>query len=102
VNQAALLLYGAVSKGELLGSLGRTLSDESLPGFRNELLRVANGELSFHGESFVRTLGGELRNVLIDWVVSPGYEQTYGKVLVTLSDVTDLRQAQEGKIQGNL
>ncbi|HEU0291761.1 MAG TPA: PAS domain S-box protein [Anaerolineales bacterium] len=95
VNQAALIMYEASSKAELLGSLGNSFPNEELTGFKNELLTVAKGELGFRAESSVLTFRGHLRNVIINWIVLPGYEQTYAKVLVTLSDITDLRQAQE-------
>ena len=99
VNRAALLLYGASSKPDLMGSLRNTFPREAVAGFKDELLQVAKQGLSFHGESFVRTFDGQLHRVIVDWTVLPGYEQTYEKVLVTLSDITDLRQAQE-KYQG--
>ena len=95
VNQASVSMNRAFSKADLLGSLGNRFPEEALAGFKNELLRVAKGELSFHAESCVRTFDGQLRQVIIDWTVPPGYEQTYEKVLVTLSDITDLREAQE-------
>ena len=95
VNQAAVRMYEASTKAELLGSFENTFPSQALIGFRNELVTVAKGELTYRSESLVETFHGNMREVAVHWTVAPGYEQTYAKVLVTLSDITDLRRAQE-------
>lgn len=95
VNQAALKLYQAESKSDLLGGLNKTFPLDSLMGFKDELRTIAKDGLSFQTESKVETLQGNLRDVVINWVVVPGYEQTYAKVLVSLIDITERKQAEE-------
>jgi PAS domain S-box-containing protein len=95
VNQAALLQYEVTSKSELLGGLEKTFLPEALLGFKNEILVVARGESGFHSETTLRTFKGNIRNVTINWAVAPGYEQSYSKVLVSLTDITERKQAED-------
>lgn len=95
VNRAALKLYEAASKSDLLGGLYKTFPSDSLIGFKDELLTIAKGELNFQSESNARTLQGKLRDVFVNWVVAPGHEQTYANVLVSLTDITERKQAEE-------
>ena len=95
VNQAALKLYEARNKLELLGNLDKTFPTDSLPGFKNELLLIAKGTLEYQSESTVYSLLGNRRIVSLNWAVVPGNEQSYSKVLVSLIDVTERKQAEE-------
>ena len=95
VNQAALRLYEARNKFELLGNLDKTFPQESLLGFKDELLAIANGGLEFRSQSTVHSLLGNRRIVSVYWTVAPGNEQSYSKVLVSLIDITERKQAEE-------
>ena len=52
VNRAAFKLHRAESKDELIGSLTRTFTENSYRVFREELIALASGNLSFGGLSF--------------------------------------------------
>ncbi|MBE7433014.1 MAG: PAS domain S-box protein [Anaerolineales bacterium] len=95
VNRAALGLYETDRKSELLGGLQKTFPEESLRNFKNELLTIASGGLVYRSESRVQTFQDRERNVLIDWVVAPGHERDYSKVLVSLTDITERKLAEE-------
>ncbi len=96
VNRAALTLHAAANKEELLAGLVNTFTPESFDTFRQELVRLWNGETGMTGDAVVKTLAGVPRNVTVYYSVCPGYEETLSKVLVSLADITERKQAEEG------
>lgn len=101
VNTAAIRLYGAREKNELLGSLADILPTLSIEQFESELLNIASGKLAFERENIDHTLHGEEIHVSVHWSVAPGYEENLAKVIVSTVDVTERRRAEE-KIQHHL
>jgi PAS domain S-box-containing protein len=95
VNSAAIGLHGASSKEALLAGLVDTFTQESFETFRRELVSLWNGGTQMAEDAVVKTLDGELRHVTIYFGVCPGYETTWGKVIVSLVDITDRKQAEE-------
>ncbi len=94
VNRAALELHGAESEQALLAGLTNTFTPESFDTFREELVCLWQGGTQLHRDAVVRTLAGELRNVSVYFAVCPGYEATLGKVIVSLIDITERKQAE--------
>jgi diguanylate cyclase (GGDEF)-like protein/PAS domain S-box-containing protein len=94
VNRATLETYQAESKEQLLADLSKVLGPESLIPFKKELLTLARGETSFGNETINYTLRGERRVVFVRLTVAPGSEQTWAKVFVSISDITERRQAE--------
>jgi diguanylate cyclase (GGDEF)-like protein/PAS domain S-box-containing protein len=94
VNRATLEMYQAESKAQLLADLSKVLGPESLIPFKEELLALARGETSFENETVNYTLRGERRVVFVRLTIAPGYEQTWSKVFVGISDITERRQAE--------
>ena len=101
VNGAALKMYHARDKAELLGSLTDILIDPSPTQFEPELIRIAEGRFEFEREGVDQTRTGETIYVNIHWSVAPGYEDNLAKVIVSITDVTERKQAEE-KIQRQL
>jgi diguanylate cyclase (GGDEF)-like protein/PAS domain S-box-containing protein len=94
VNQATLDMYQAESKAQLLADLSKVLGPESLIPFKEELLALARGKTFFENETVNYTLRGERRSIFIRLTVAPSYEQTWAKVFVGISDITERRQAE--------
>jgi diguanylate cyclase (GGDEF)-like protein/PAS domain S-box-containing protein len=92
VNHATLELYQAESKAQLLADLSKVLGPESLTPFREELLALAGGDMIFETEIINYTLRGKKLVVFVRLTVAPGYEQTWAKVFVGISDITERRQ----------
>jgi len=65
VNQATLNLYKAKSKKDLIGNLSKTFLPESLAVFKEELLAIIDGKNHFSKEAKVKTLEGEIVEVII-------------------------------------
>lgn len=96
VNQAALDLFGAETKTELLGNLDKFfVVDESLDVFREEMLALAEGQTRFESEITAFPLEGDPVHTLIRLSIAPGYEETWEKIFVSAIDITERRQAEE-------
>ena len=95
VNRATLKLFEAGSKAELLTGLDRFVPPESRHLFRGELVEIGQDRNAFGWEGVNCTLTGKRINVRVHWSVAPGYEETLARVLVSIEDVTERRQAQE-------
>jgi signal transduction histidine kinase len=93
VNQAACRVHGAASRDELLGSVTKIFTPNSLFGFRKELLALWNGEHELAFESEVRTLAGDVREVVIHWLVLPSSHDRLDRVIVSQEDITDRVEA---------
>ena len=94
VNRATLEMYQAESKEQLLADLSQVLGSESLIAFKEELLALVRGDMIFETELINYTLRGEKLIVFLRLTVAPGYEQTWAKVFVGISDITKRRQAE--------
>ncbi len=95
VNRAALRMHGAASKEELFDGLTRVFTPESYATFQQELVYLWNGKFEMAVDGVTQTLTGERRHVTAYWSVSPGYEQTLAKVLVSIVDITERKQLLE-------
>ena len=56
---------------------------------------MAEGRTVLDAETPIRTLQGEMRHVLLRWATAPGNEQSYAKVYVSQTDITDRKRAEE-------
>ena len=99
VNKATLDLLGAKDKDELLAAFPKIFTKDSLAMFREELITLAEGGLKFESEAVQRALTGEEKHVALQLIVAPGYEDTLGKVLVSLLDITERKLAHEALIK---
>lgn len=95
VNRKTLEMFGAKSKEELIQNLDKVFHDEMRAHFQKELTDLWNGKLSYETEGVNYTLSGEPLHVHLYLSVVPGYEQTLGRVLVALEDVTARRKAED-------
>ena len=94
VNRATLEMYQADNKTQLLTDLSQILGSESLVAFQEELLALIRGDMIFETELINHTLRGEKLIVFLRLTVAPGFEQTWSKVFVGISDITKRRQAE--------
>ncbi len=94
VNTATVRIFGAASKEELLGgALSTVFVPETFDSFREELIAIAEGQSYFEGETVIRTLTGERRDLLLTTTLPPEAED-YRSVLVSLMDITERKQAE--------
>ena len=93
VNQYTLHLFQADSKSALLGALDRIFLPETIEVFKEELIAAWEGRDLYRGHAPLRTLHGDELTVLFTLVV-PKREEDWQRVMITLTDVTALRQAE--------
>lgn len=95
VNRKTLEMFGASSREHLLENIGSIFRDEMRAHFRDELLHLWEGQLSYEAEGINYTLRGDPLYVRLHLSVFPGCENTFSRVLVALEDVTARRKAEE-------
>ena len=94
INQHTLTLFKAKSKQELLDNLDRVFRDDMREHYVTELLAHWQGELNWSGEGINYTLEGDPLNILLHWRILPGYEKTWGRVLVAIENISERVQAE--------
>ncbi|MGD8913854.1 MAG: AAA family ATPase, partial [Candidatus Thiodiazotropha sp.] len=95
VNHAALVLHEAKNKEIMLGGLPQIFLPETTDDYKNVLVSLMRGETNFHLEAKLQTITGRRHHVYAYLSVCPGYEENLGKVLVSLIDITGLKQAEQ-------
>lgn len=86
-NKASMRMFGAHTKTELLGSIGRFWPNESEPIFAASILTALSGRHAFSAEVALQTLTGKPLDVLFSASFPP--EAASGKgIFITLADVT--------------
>jgi PAS domain S-box-containing protein len=92
VNRAAMKLYRAESKDELLAGLAQIFGEQRYEVFVEELITLAEGGSSFESEAITQTLRGDENHVYLTLSIAPGHEQTWSRVLLSLSDITERKR----------
>jgi len=93
VNDITLEIFGARDKGELLGSLERVFTPQTLECFREELIALAEGQRHFECESTNQTLTGETLNVLTKVTFPP--EGRCDRLYFSVINTTERHRAEE-------
>ncbi|WP_372753269.1 ATP-binding protein [Labilibaculum sp.] len=93
VNKATLQLYNANSKEDLLGNLPKTFLPESLEVFKEELFSIIEGKNYFEKEARVKTLNGEIIDVIIKLFHHKNHKNHKYTAYVSTTDITKLKEA---------
>lgn len=94
INQHTLKMYGVPDRETFLANLPHFFRDDMRRHFREELLALWQGALTWSGEGINYTLQGNPFDVLLSWRILPGAEETWQDVLVSLEDLTVRRNAE--------
>lgn len=94
VNRATVELL-KFEKEELLKNLLLIFREETYIVFLEELVALAEGRKSFESEAVNRTKHGERLYVTLRLAVVPGHEDTWSRVLVSFTDITARKRAEE-------
>jgi diguanylate cyclase (GGDEF)-like protein len=95
VNRRTLELFRAGSKEALLSNLGRVFRDDMGTHFRDELIDMWDGKLAYQREGINYALTGDPVHIELFWAVLPGSEVTWERVLVSLTDITARKKAED-------
>lgn len=97
VNNAAVKLYKAKSKEDLLDNLPKVFTENSNTGFTKLLVDILLGKKEAEVESVNKTLDGHEINTLVKFNVIDGSEDTLENVVVSVENITDKKET-ENKI----
>ncbi|MBD3285390.1 PAS domain S-box protein [candidate division WOR-3 bacterium] len=93
VNKAAVKLYGAGSKQDLIKNVNRIFTDEVYELIKDELISISEGKTVFTGEGINQTFTGDKIYISLKMSVAPGHEETFDRILVSIIDITERRKA---------
>jgi len=95
VNKAALEWYHVANKEALQGNLNRLLSPEGREDIKEELMALVEGGTRYELARARRDQAGNPVHLIVAGTVAPGYEDSWGRVLVSVLDITELKRAEE-------
>ncbi|MFO7674572.1 MAG: PAS domain S-box protein [Lutibacter sp.] len=99
INDAALKLYKAKSKHELLQNLKLVFAKKSYKGFSKLVVAILLGETVTEIETINKTLNGEEFDALVKYKVSAGSEISLENVIVSIENITDSVKARKAVIE---
>ncbi|MDP3944770.1 MAG: PAS domain S-box protein [Lutibacter sp.] len=95
VNNAAVKLYNAKSKEDLLDNLPKVFTENSNTGFTKLLVDILLGKKATEIESVNKTLDGIEINTLVKFNVIDGSEDTLENVIVSVENITERVQNEQ-------
>ena len=96
VNEAGLKLFGADSQEEFIEGLFTIIGPETVPQTAAGISAIGRGELFFEQEIVLRHLRIKTRlHGILRWCVVPGYEETYQRVILSVTDISARKDAEE-------
>jgi len=93
-NKAAVELFQAEEKSNLIGNLSSIINEASLIDFAEELVQIAEGETRFCWEGINQTMTGQRLDISLTWSLVPGHEDQFSRVIVSVANITERKQAQ--------
>lgn len=95
VNQSALSLFGASSQQEFIENLFTIIGPETIPFTIEGICAIGKGETSRKKELILYHLQGAKFYGILRWSVAPGYEEGYERVVLSFTDITDRKKAED-------
>ncbi len=95
VNQATLTLHQAQDKQQLIDNLESLFTEDSYEIFKEELLSIAQGGVAFSAEERVKTIYGEIKDIILRFSLKRPISPSEGRYigLIATIDITPLKQA---------
>ncbi len=96
VNQETLDVFGAENKDELKQGLNQIFREETYEILKEELSALAEDRSTFETKEIVNyTLKGKKKYFYMKWTALGRKEKDYSEVIISLVDITDLKETQE-------
>ncbi|MCB0156082.1 MAG: hypothetical protein KDF65_14905, partial [Anaerolineae bacterium] len=93
---ATLNMVQADSKETMLQGFSRwEISQAEIDLFKDQLVTIGQGGTTFEAEGYGRTVNGDMLLVKLHWSIAPGYEQSWARVLVSMTDLTEQRYMEQ-------
>ena len=94
VNQRTLNLFRAPTKEALFARLDHVFGKEMSAHFAEELLDMWTGRMLYECEGINYTLTGEPIDIHLQRSVLPGHEDTWERVLISITDISARKKAE--------
>ncbi|MCK4613803.1 MAG: PAS domain S-box protein, partial [Thermoplasmata archaeon] len=95
VNKAAIKLIKAKSKKELKRNIRNVFTDKARKDFIKGLIAINKGETRYAEETTLKTLKEKNIHVMMRIIAIPDDEKTLSNVLIAITDITELKRAEE-------
>ncbi len=95
VNEITLKIYEANSKDEILNGFDKVVDRESLHVIKETIIAIAENKKEFAVETSNTKMNGEKLNIYLKWVAPEEQNLTYKKVILTIIDISKLKEAEE-------
>jgi len=92
MNESTLQLYETDNKEALMKSFERNLTDPAHDILKEQILAIAEGR-SFEMQCVNWTFTGREITVLMKAAIPPGFEETWGKALISVHDLSERMRA---------
>src|SRR5210317_1113431 len=89
VNEAALLLYKAKSKSDLLGNLGKIFTEKSHEGFLFLIKAIFSGKKEAKVDTINKTLEGEEFDISLKFKVAE-QDESFENVIISSENISEL------------
>lgn len=99
VNKASLELYHVEQKEQLLKGLTEALGKEDAGHFQEEILGLMGPLKRFAWEGTDKIGNGRQMEVIVNGSIPHGYEEDWSKVIVSISDITERKQAEQALLK---
>ena len=95
VNTAAVKWHGVANKQALQVHLSELIEPGEYRSFTDELMVLIKGAKHYEVSISRPSRNGAQIHLIINGTIAPGYEETWGRVLVSILDITESKQAEE-------
>jgi PAS domain S-box-containing protein len=93
VNKETLKLYDAAGPAEFQEGLSLIFNKDSFEIFKEEVIAFWKGRTTFSSEAVNVTLAGISKNILLQMSIPPGFEHTWARVYIAITDVTAIKDS---------
>jgi diguanylate cyclase (GGDEF)-like protein len=94
VNRQTLKLFAAADQETLLKGLGDIFRDDMRRHFKEQLMELWNGNLFHQREVVNYSLDGSELHLYLQFSVLPGYEASWARTQISLTDITARKKAE--------
>ncbi len=102
MNDPAMAQLGITHPDQMKDGLAEVLTEQGLDVFKSQLVRFWQGEYVFRQINIYKTPNGETGQSWIHLTIPPGYEDTWGKVIVSVLDITDRHKMEQALRQNEM
>jgi signal transduction histidine kinase len=92
MNEAAVKLFNAPGREFLTRQLELIVSEKTMPLLAKAIIAYNQHEHIFESEGKFETFGKGTIDIIIRWILLPGFGQQHQRILVTFTDITTLKK----------